>query len=196
MSQADLAKWEPRYAAGRGFDGQPNPFFTDVAAGFLPSSGRALDLAGGMGRHSRWLAGRGLEVTLCDISASALALARDRAEADGLSLRTLQADLDDGVPAGPWDVVLVSHFLLGERLPRVVGQIAPGGLLLLLHPTVTNLQRHDRPSERWLLPDGAYADGIDGMELLYRDEGWGVLGRCEVRVVALRSAASGDAFGT
>ena len=52
----------------------------------LPMKGRALDVAGGTGRHARWLAQRGLRVTLCDISPVALAAARGSATAARLDV--------------------------------------------------------------------------------------------------------------
>lgn len=186
MSLADREKWEPRYARGRGYKADPDPFFVGTAAGWLPPSGRALDLAGGTGRHARWLAAQGLDVTLCDISPSALAEGRALAAADGLSLHTLERDLDDGVPEGPWDVILVAFFLVGDRMAALVDQLAPGGVLLLVHPTVRNLDRHAKPSRRFLLPDGAFADGIEGLELEHREEDWGPGERHEVRLVARR----------
>jgi SAM-dependent methyltransferase len=43
---------------------------------YLPPSGRILDLGGGPGRYSIWLAGRGYQVVLADLSPDLLAIAR------------------------------------------------------------------------------------------------------------------------
>lgn len=186
MSSADFDKWEPRYASGRGYGGEPDPFFVEVASGFLPDRGTAVDLAGGSGRHARWLAHQGLDTTVVDISPSGLRLAREAAAAEGLSLRTVEHDLDHGPPGGAWDVVLVSFFLVRPFLDRLADAVAPGGVLLLVHPTVRNLERHARPGRRWLFEEGELT-GVPGLQTLHHEEGWGAGGRHEVRYVGRKA---------
>jgi len=185
MARADLDKWEPRYAAGGGSSSPPDPWIAEVAARFLPQQGTAVDLAGGSGRHARWMARQGLDVTVVDIAPSGLALATERARAEGLTLHPLVHDLDDGLPSGQWDVVLVSFFLLGPLLHRVHHAVAPGGVFVYLHPTRTNLERHDRPSARWLLEPGEVT-AVAGLQTEHLDEGWGSSGRHELRYVGRR----------
>lgn len=185
MSRADFDKWEPRYASGRGYGRDPEPWFVDHASAFLPVSGTAVDLAGGSGRHARWLAGRGLQTTLVDISPSALTLATERAQAADTALATLQQDLDQGLPEGDWDVVLISFFLVRDHLAELHRLVRPGGVLLMLHPTAANLQRHDKPGRRWLFDEGEFS-GVPGLSTLHLEEGWGESGRHEVRYVGRR----------
>lgn len=182
MSEFDRRKWETRYREGRGYGGEPDPFL-DEAAAWLPRTGRALDLAGGMGRHAAWLAAHGFEVTLADISAAALTQAAERADLEGWRLETLEVDLDDSFPAGPWDVVLVSRFLVRAHLGALVASLAPGGWLVLVHPTRRNLERHDKPSLEWLLEPGELAEGVPGLATVHHDEGWTDRGRHEIRYV-------------
>jgi SAM-dependent methyltransferase len=132
------------------------------------------------------LAGRGLATTVVDIAPSGLALAEERAAAEGLRLHTLVWDLDDGVPEGRWDVVLVSFFLVRPLLAQLHRVVAPGGVLIHLHPTRRNLERHGRPGARWLLEDGELR-GVPGLETLHLEEGWGLEGRHEVRYVGRRA---------
>ena len=182
MAEADFDKWETRYRSGRDYGGDPNTWLTDVAAAYLPDQGRALDLAGGSGRHARWLASRGLKTTLLDIAPAGLELARDRAAAEGLTLQTLAHDLDAGLPVGQWDVVLISFFLIRPVRADLHRIVAPGGLFLHIHPTRTNLERHERPSARWLLEPGELT-GVPGFDTLLLEESWGRTGRHEVRYV-------------
>src|SRR5260370_39204481 len=49
-----------------------------VAADYLPAGARVLDIGGGPGRYSLWLAERGHHVTLADLSPALIALARDK----------------------------------------------------------------------------------------------------------------------
>ena len=187
MSRADLERWEARYAASSPAPAAtpPDPFFAEVGARHLPAAGTAADLAGGSGRHACWLAARGLTTTLLDIAPAALSLARARAAQGGLALRTLRWDLDDGLPAERWDVVLLSYFLLEARFGELSGLLRPGGVLLMVHPTTQNLERHPRPGRRWVLEAGRFS-GMAGLETLHLEEGWGARGRHEVRYIGRR----------
>ncbi|MEO0604165.1 MAG: class I SAM-dependent methyltransferase [Myxococcota bacterium] len=182
MSTFDREKWERRYTEGRGYHAEPDPFLDEVAD-LLPVRGRALDLAGGVGRHARWLARRGLDVTLADISPAALAEAGRRAADEGLALETLEIDLDEAFPDGPWDLVLVSFFLVRAHFARIVASLAPGGKLVLVHPTSRNLERHAKPSAEWLLEPGELDAGVPGLTTRFHDEGWTARGRHEVHYV-------------
>ena len=64
MSRKDFDKWQARYAERSVSEPEEvEPFLQEIAAE-LPSLGRALDLAGGVGRNAIFLARRGLRVTL------------------------------------------------------------------------------------------------------------------------------------
>jgi len=58
-----------------------------------PTPARVLDIGGGPGRYSLWLADLGYRVTLADLSPDLLSIATQRAEEDGVSLdEIVQAD--------------------------------------------------------------------------------------------------------
>ena len=59
----------------------------DYLKEFLPESGRVLDAGGAAGRYSVWLAERGYDVTLADISGAQLAVAREKIAERGLEDR-------------------------------------------------------------------------------------------------------------
>lgn len=192
MGADDAARWDARYAAG---DAPTDPAdFVVAQADRLPVSAPALDVAGGAGRHAVWLAGRGLDVTLVDVSAQGLRLAEERARAAGVALTTVQRDLDvDPLPAGPFDVVLVHAFLDHDVLEQVPRVLAPGGWFLFAQATTTNLQRHGRPPRRFLLAPGEMAGIADrlGLDVVELSEGWTPEGRHEAHLVA-RDGRSGD----
>ena len=111
MSQEDREKWNARYQDESRAPAKPSVLLLELER-FLPSSGRALDVAGGAGRHSIWLARRGLEVTLVDISHRGLAFAQERATEAGVSIRTVESDLEqDGLPEGKWNLIVGFHYL-------------------------------------------------------------------------------------
>jgi SAM-dependent methyltransferase len=181
-------RWDARWERNR----QPQPPAACVveSARFLPATGTALDVAGGSGRNAVWLAGRGLEVTLVDVSPVALTQAQELSVGAGIDISTLERDLEAlGWPDGEWDVVLIHHFLARELLAEVASVLLPGGILILCQPTTRNLERHVRPGPSYLVDEGEFATIVakSGLEPLVLEETWGTDGRHEARVVARRS---------
>lgn len=188
MRDDERTRWNERYREETAL-AAPSPFLSSLDM-WLPRHGRALDVAGGSGRHALWLARRGLDVTLVDISDVALERATRAAAAERLAITTLRADLTrDPLPPGPWDLIVCIAFLhrpLFEAFPRA---LAPGGLLVFEHPTRSNLLRFSRPGPRHLLDDGELRGLVVGLEVLRYDEGWLDRGRHDARLVARRAAA-------
>lgn len=193
------ARWNARHAArlaDGGDPAEPTAFLTG-RADLLPTGGRALDVAGGTGRDALWLAGRGLAVTLVDVSDTALAEATRRAVAAGAPLDVVRCELGvDPLPEGAFDVIVVHHWLDRDVWRALPDHLAVGGLLLACQPTVTNLERHDRPPRRFLLDDGevgrlaaelaAPRDGAR-FEVVVAIEGWNDRDRHEAELVVRRS---------
>lgn len=183
MSAQDRIKWETRYASGQA------PTTAEAAivrmAPLLPRTGTALDVGGGAGRHSVWLASQGLQPTLVDISQNALELARSRAQQLSVRLKTLCADLDaTGLPSGPWDVILFAFFLDRALIEEATRQLSPHGVLVILQPTLSNLARHAKPPRDFLLNDGELPQRVAPLEILHYEEGWLESGRHEALLVA------------
>ncbi len=189
MSDDDRARWDARYRERGPDPGEPSALVTALAAE-LPGRGRALDIAGGAGRHALWLARRGLEVTLADISEVALDTARAAAARADLPLRTLALDLErDPLPEGPWDLILSVHYLDRRLFAAYPAALSPGGLLLVLHQTRSNLLRYPHPSARFLLEDGELPSLVGGaLEILRHEEGWLAEGQHEALLLARRPA--------
>ncbi len=168
----------------------PEPFLAGLDDR-LPRSGRALDVAGGDGRNGVWLAGRGLDVTLGDISAEALRLAEANAGSSQVSITTLAVDFDsDPFPPGPWDLIVCIRYLHRPLFRQFADQLRPEGLLVVVHPTIRNLERFERPGAHHLLGDGEILELLDGWTILRYQEGWraGASGRHEARCLAGKSA--------
>ncbi len=183
MSETDRQRWNLRYQE-QAPRTQPSDFLTSLDA-LVPRCGKALDVGGGAGRHAIWLAHRGLEVTLVDISDVAIACAKQAATIAGVDLQTVTIDLDvEPLPNGPWDLILCINFLMRPLFAAFAAALRPGGLLVFAQPTRTNLTRHDKPGAAFLLEDGELPNLIQGLEIIQYDEGWTREGRHEARVVA------------
>lgn len=185
----DLERWESRWRDRADLELPPTAWLVDHLDA-LPTAGRALDWAGGDGRHALLLAERGLDVTLVDIAPTALATAARRAGARGISLDPVAVDLaHDDPPPGPYAVVLCAHHLDRSMPARASGLLAPGGLLVWIQPTVRNLERHSRPPRDFCLAEGELATLLDRpeFEVVILEEGWGSEGRHEACGIARRA---------
>ena len=186
MSEHDREKWNAKYEAGFPMPREPAAVLVKLEP-WLPRRGRALDVAGGAGRHGIWLAQRGLDVTIADISAPGLARAREDAAAAGVRITTLETDLElDPFPAGPWDLIVSVCFLERSLYAAYPAALAPGGLLIVVQPTKRNLERHDKPPADFLLEEGELRRLASGLEVLHYEEGWLADGRHDAVLVARR----------
>lgn len=172
MSETEREHWELRYATEGGRTTEPATFLREVADSF-PRRARILDVGGGSGRNAIWLAKQGHEVTMADISRSALEIASHAADDASVVVEMIQVDLDSGsLPDGPWDVIIDFHFLKRDLFPRFKEVLRPGGLLVFCQATVRNLERHERPPREYVIERGEGWELLDGFELLVAREGW------------------------
>ncbi len=111
--------------------------FADLAIPLKKTS--VLDIGGGQGQFSLELAQQSAAVSLCDISAEMLQLAKDQFAAANLPLTSAQCSLqqvDDFFP-GRYDIVL-NHAVLEwledpfAALPLLTDKVKPGGWLSLM----------------------------------------------------------------
>ena len=140
----DSQEWDRRYAGAElVWTAEPNRFVVAELQDLAP--GRALDVAAGEGRNAVWLASRGWQVTAVDFSAAGLDKGRRLAQARGVAIDWVHADVRDYQPeAASFQLVLVAYLQLHESeldgvLRRAVTALAPGGVLLVVGHDVTNL---------------------------------------------------------
>ena len=190
--------WDERHAAHDPIEShEPDPSLAAIAGGLAP--GRALDLAAGDGRNAIWLAAHGWDVTAVDFSAVALERARGAAEAAGVEVQWVNADLLEWRPEPrAFDLVAVMflHLPSGERravYAAAADAVAPGGRLLVVGHDLSNLtDGAGGPQDPAVLftPDGIAGDlgdlAIERTEVVRRDVGEGRVALDAV-VVAVRT---------
>jgi SAM-dependent methyltransferase len=146
--------WNKKYSEGSHNLLEPEPLLVKAYSEFLfgGTPGCALDVAGGAGRHALWLAQRGWQVKLVDVSEAGVALARENAA------RILGSPAPDFAPGRPlletevmdirsapslghqqYDLVLVFFYLRRELFPSLISALKPGGFLI--YQTYTAGQR-------------------------------------------------------
>jgi SAM-dependent methyltransferase len=183
MSEDDRQRWNSRYQEQPAVR-EPSTFLCSLVDR-LPRTGRALEVAGGVGREALWLARRGLDVTLTDVSDVALERAGEAAREAGLAPRLQRLDVEtEPLPPGPFALVLCLNFLWRPLFAAVPQVLAPGGLFVFAQPTRSNLRRHPHPSARFLLEEGELPRLLQGLEIVSYTEGWTEEGRHEARLVA------------
>lgn len=126
----------------------------------IPAGGKVLDVACGNGRHARFFAARGHPVEAVDRDPDVLARLAD---APGVTPRC--ADIE----AGPWPYegqqfagIVVANYLHRPLLPRLLGALAPGGVLIYETFAAGN-ERYGRPSNPdFLLKPGELLETVRG----------------------------------
>jgi len=155
----------------------------------LPRTGRGIDVAAGSGRMAVYLARRGIEMTAVDISPVGLALCREAARDEGLTIKTLVRDLErEGLPEGEWSVIACFHYRQPDLFAGLERALTPGGVLVAEVETKRALERHpQRPGARWLAEPNELLRACQSLEIVYYREGW-IGERSLARIIARRVA--------
>ncbi len=173
MATSDGEKWDERYRNATPPHGVAAPEIVSAHLGDLGTGNRVLDVACGFGDAGLWLAGRGADVTFADVSAVALAAVRERADQLAASITTTVVDLEtEPVPAGPWDAITNIHYLDRDLLARLTAELSSTGRLVVAIATTTNLERHERPSARFLLDPDELPTLLPEAHVLHFSEAW------------------------
>ena len=117
---------------------EPTLFLAEISQ--MASPGKALDIGCGAGTDSVYLAGKGWEVTSIDFMPKALEFTQQRAEAAGVRVTPVEADITTWDPPHEYDLVLdhgLLHNMDPERYPayreRIMRAVADDGHFVLLH---------------------------------------------------------------
>ncbi len=121
MTASSGEMWDRRFAE-RAWPADPDPYLVELAESLSP--GRGLDLGAGPGRNSLWLAAKGWDMTLVDLSRVGLDQALAGAGALGVTIAPVHADVYDWQPdeAG-FDLVIVANLHPGpDALAVILGR--------------------------------------------------------------------------
>jgi SAM-dependent methyltransferase len=134
-SNDQRAVWDSKYEQGLPSLTEPDPFFISAYERFvnpsLSNAGVALDLAGGLGRHTLWLASRGWQVTVVDVSAVAIGKLRQAALELNVNVALIAGDAAEyKLEPAHFDLIVLFYHLDRSLFPRIVSALKPGGLLI------------------------------------------------------------------
>ena len=182
-------------SAGHG--SEPVSAWVQRWSSLVPAGGTVLDVACGLGRHTRWFLARGHRVFAVDRSAAAIDGVRALAPSGiGERLETRVADLE----SGPWpfagqrfDAVVVTNYLWRPLLPVIVDSVAPGGALIYETFAAGN-EAYGKPSRAdFLLQSGELLVACAGLRVVAFEDGYldGPPRRVQ-RIAAVRAGADGS----
>ena len=166
MAQADKKRWNDKYQDNQ-IPTTPIKLVKDYAQ--LSTGKQALDIACGMGRHSKYLASLGFEVEALDISSVAIAhLAKE------VAIHAKEVDFDTyTLEENRYDLIVCTYFLERRLFPQMIKALKPNGILLM------ETFLHDANNERapsnpaFMLNDGELEAYFDHeCELLHIPQWW------------------------
>jgi SAM-dependent methyltransferase len=134
-SEEQRERWDLKYEQGLPSLTEPDPFFISAYETFVeqsfPNAGVALDLAGGLGRHALWLAGRSWQVTVVDLSDVAIGKLSQAALELNLNLELLVGDASEyKFEPARFDLIVLFYHLDRSLFPKIVSALKPGGRLI------------------------------------------------------------------
>jgi 2-polyprenyl-3-methyl-5-hydroxy-6-metoxy-1,4-benzoquinol methylase len=166
MAQEDKERWNEKYQNNKIPD-EPVKLITDYAK--LATGSHALDIACGMGRHSKYLASLGFEVDALDISNVALEPLKEIPH-----IHAKEVDFDTySLPKEKYDLIVCTYYLERKLFPQMIEALKPNGMILfetfLQHPD--NERAPSNPD--FMLKEGELEASFgEGCELLQLPEYW------------------------
>jgi len=177
MELDEKASWNKKYSEGSHRSLEPDPFLVSAYDEFLSGSapGLALDVAGGVGRHSIWLVQRGWRVNLLDISEVGIKQAMVNAESartpESISAEIRDLNVMQDLGREQYDLIVVFFFLQRELFPALISALKPGGFLIYKTYTAEQKSFAGGPSHpMFLLEPNELLHGFSSMRVLHYHE--------------------------
>ncbi|MGI9260365.1 MAG: methyltransferase domain-containing protein [Gammaproteobacteria bacterium] len=171
MSEADREKWNKRYREGS-YRARTHP--SELLEEWLSKlpRGRALDVAAGAGRNSLYLAEAGFDVDAIDISGEALARLRRNAEERGLTINTIELDLESSsLPQQRYALIVMVRYTNGGLIPRLLALLEDGGHFLCEEHLETDADVIGPTDPAFRVSPNELSELASGLEILHYSEG-------------------------
>lgn len=181
MSRADREKWNTRYREGA-YATRPYP--SELLDKWLPhlelpgATPRALDLASGTGRNSKYLARQGWQVDAVDISDVALAELRETASAQSLPITCINRDLESDLEQFArlpelmrYNLAVMMRYANPRLVEAVQSVLQPGGYLIVESHLLTDADVIGPHSDRFRVAPGRLRQAVSGMQVIFYHEG-------------------------
>jgi len=136
MALADKERWNEKYQDNQ-IPNAPIKLVQDYV--HLAIGKQALDIACGMGRHSKYLASIGFDVDALDVSSVAIA------SLQGLEhIHAMEVDFDSyELPKEKYDLIVCTYYLERRLFPQMIAALKPNGIIIMetfLHDEINERQ--------------------------------------------------------
>jgi SAM-dependent methyltransferase len=166
MAHEDQIRWNKKYLNNPPMSQEP----IDLVRYYyvLANRGNALDIACGMGRHSRFLAQNDFYVDALDISPVALQKIKNIANID-----THHVDLDDfRIDEDSYDLIVCTYYLNRDIFTTIIEGLKNEAILIyetfVHHPDNTKV-----PSKpEFLLQSNELKEAFEELEIIFYEEWW------------------------
>jgi tellurite methyltransferase len=167
---SDQKSWDERYATSTTLEPQPPVDFLADNIDLLPK-GKALDIAMGQGRNALFLAERGFDVTGIDSSQVGIDRCQDLALQRGLTVTTIQADLDDyALPKAEFNVAVNCYYLQRDLISEIKQSLRVGGVIVFETYNADHVRFNPDMNPEYMLEPGELLQLFrDYSTLVYRE---------------------------
>jgi len=166
MALEDKERWDEKYQDNPMPD-EPIKLISDYAS--LATGNQALDIACGMGRHSKYLASIGFEVDALDISSVAIGQLQNIPH-----INAIEVDFDTySLPQEKYDLIVCTYFLERRLFPQMIDALKPNGIILI--ETFLHDEKNERKASNpaFLLHKGELEETFNELcELILNPEFW------------------------
>jgi SAM-dependent methyltransferase len=162
--------WEGRYSSTTRVLGPASGLLQSLVPSLKP--GRALDIASGEGRNAVALAERGHSVTAIDIARAGLTRLRGHARDRGVSIDTIQADLDQyPLPRNHFDLAVKTLYLQRNIFAAMKECLVPGGIAVVETFLIDQREIGHPRNPAFLLERGELVEVFADFDILVSAEG-------------------------
>jgi len=166
MAQADKERWDKKHAKDM-MPKTPIPLLTNHI--HLAHIGKALDIACGNGRHSKYLVSKGFEVDALDISSVAIEALKDEAH-----IEAKEVDFESyALKKESYDLIIVSYYLERKLFSQMIEALKPNGILIM-ETFVQDKQNERTPSNpSFRLKENELQDYFEKkLHIIHLEEWW------------------------
>ena len=163
----DADKWNERYRNRAVSDQLPHPLVLR-AADLLPT-GRALDLACGLGRHALALAARGWHVTAVDVSSVALSRLTDNDLIEAVHTNLAAHEL--ALSPASYDLIVMTNYLQRDLFAALKPAVRVNGLFVAVIAMIDDGPQIKPMNPAFLLAPSELASYFADWELVHSREG-------------------------
>lgn len=126
MAQEDKERWDAKYKNSKIAQKLSTPITLLQNYNHLATGKKALDIACGVGRHSKYLASEGFVVDALDISSVAIAQLQDTPY-----INAIEVDFDTyTLEKGKYDLIVCTYYLERTLFSQMIAALKPNGIII------------------------------------------------------------------